>query len=258
MSITVRPLPGTTVDPLYPDSDGEPVGETEYHFVALWHLYGALAHWYRRRDDVHVAGDMLLYYEEGNPSAVRGPDIMVSKGVCGKHFRRSFRTWEEGVVPTVIIEITSKKTRDEDEGPKPRIYADIGVREYFMFDPQGDYLHPRLRGFQLASGQYVPMPADVEGRLFSPELGLQLSVDDYLLRLIDPASRQPLPTDEEYAEQIAEAQRIAAEAERTASEAERTAAAAKREAEAERRRAATLEAELARLRALLPPDEPAA
>ncbi|HQU43826.1 MAG TPA: hypothetical protein PK867_13500 [Pirellulales bacterium] len=63
MSISVHPLPGTTVDPLYPDSDGEPVGETEYHWVAMWHVYGALSHWYRRRDDVHLAGNMLLYYQ---------------------------------------------------------------------------------------------------------------------------------------------------------------------------------------------------
>lgn len=283
MSISVQPLPGTTVDPLYPDSDGEPVGETEYHWVAIWHLYGALAHWYRQRDDVHLAGDMLLYYEKGNPSAVRGPDIMVSKGVHGKHFRRSFRTWEEGVVPAVIIEITSAKTRDEDQGPKPLIYAGIGVKEYFMFDTQGEYLQPRLQGFQLVAGKYVPMTPDDDGRLLSPELGLLLEADDHLLRLVDPMTAKALPTEEEYVEQLAKAKRAARVAKRAAREEKRAAAKAKRaeaaakhaeavakrasavakhaaaiakqEVEAERRRANELEAELARLRASLPPDE---
>jgi Uma2 family endonuclease len=270
MSISVQPPPGTTVDPLYPDSDGEPVGETEYHWVALWHLYGALAHWYRRRDDVHVAGNMFLYYEKGNPSAVRAPDIMVSKGVRGKHFRRSFRTWEEGVVPAAIIEVTSAKTREEDEGPKPLIYASIGVKEYFMFDTQGEYLHPRLQGFRLVDGKYVPMELDEQGRLFSSELGILLAADKFLLRLVDPASGKALPTEEEYVEQLAKAKRAAREAKRVAAaekraaaaakqaaaKAERAEAKAKREAKAERRRAEDLAAELARLRASLPPNGP--
>lgn len=276
MSISLRRLPGTTVDPLYPDSDGEPVGETEYHFVALWHLYGALRHWYRLREDVHVAGNMLLYYEEGNPSAFRGPDVMVSKGVRGKHRRRSFRTWEEGVVPAVIIEITSAKTRQEDEGPKPLVYAGIGVKEYFMFDPEGQYLRPRLQGFRLVAGRYQRLTADEVGQLWSPELGLTLTIEEQLLRLIDPATGQPLPTEDEYEEQLIEAQRqvthaqqqvahavrqtadaelAAARAAREAARAQREAAQAERETEAERRRVAELEAELARLRASLPPGQ---
>lgn len=255
MSISVQPLPGTIADPLYPDSDGEPVGETEYHWVAQWHVYGALAHWYRRREDVHVAGNMLLYYEKGNPSAVRGPDIMVSMGVRGKHFRRSFRIWEEGVVPAVIIEITSAKTRAEDEGPKPRVYAGIGVREYFMFDTQGEYLQPRLQGCQLVAGKYVALPSDENGRLLSRELGLLLAADNYLLRLIDPATGKALPTEDEYIEQIARAKRAAAKAKRDAATAKRAEATAKREADIQRRRAAELEAELVRLRTQLPPEK---
>ncbi|HVA49127.1 MAG TPA: hypothetical protein VNH11_22380, partial [Pirellulales bacterium] len=105
MSLLVRPLPGTARDPLYPDSDGLPMGETDFHFIAIKYLYGALSYWFRSRDDVYVAANMLLYYEERSPAKNRGPDVMVSKGVRGKHRRRSFRTWEEGVVPAAIIEI---------------------------------------------------------------------------------------------------------------------------------------------------------
>ena len=92
---------------------------------------------------------MLLYYEEGNPKALRGPDVMVSKEWWGERARpRSFRTWEEGVVPAVIIEVTSKKTRKEDQIAKPQVYATIGVKELFKFDPPGDYLKPKLQGFE--------------------------------------------------------------------------------------------------------------
>jgi Uma2 family endonuclease len=248
MSISIRPLPGTSRDPRYPDSDGEPMAETEFHLVAIIYLYEALKRWYRLQDDVYVAGNMLLYYEEGNPRAFRGPDVMVSKGVQSKHPRRSFRTWEEGVAPTVIIEVTSKKTCGEDEVEKPPIYAGIGVKELYLFDPEGEYLRPRLKGFQLREGQYVPMSLDAEGQLFSPELGLRLAIDEHLLRLIDPATGAPLPTDEEQAEELFLAERRAEDAAREANE-------ARREAEIERRWSAKLEAELARLRAARPADE---
>jgi Uma2 family endonuclease len=268
MSISLPPPPGTTLDPLYPDSDGEPMGETECHVDALAHLYGVLQQWFRAWADVHVAGDMLLYYEQGNPSAVRGPDVMVSKGVRGKHLRRSFRTWEEGVVPATIFEITSGSTKREDQIEKPALYARLGVKEYFLFDPQGDYLQPRLQGFRLVGGRYISMPSEKADRLSSAELGLDLAIDGHLLRVVDPATGDWLPTREEYEQQVelarrgaleagrsaAEAQNKAAEAQRKAAEAQSKAAEAQREAEAERRRSALLESEIARLRALLPPD----
>lgn len=256
MSISITRLPGTSRDPLYPDSDGQPMGETEYHLVAMIYLYEALKRWYRRHDGIYIAANMLLYYEEGNPRAFRGPDVMVCKGVPGKHPRRSFRTWEEGVVPAVIIEVTSKKTRDEDEIEKPPVYAAIGVKELYLFDAEGDCLRPRLKAFQLVEGQYVPITPDRQGQLFSPQLGLRLGMDDHLLRLIDPATGIPLPTDDERAEDLLEADQARLEsdqarllAERRAEEAARKADEARRETEIARQRAAKLEAELARLRA---------
>ena len=97
-----------------------------------------------------------------------------------------------------------------------------------MFDPEGTYLDPRLRGFYLVDGEYELMAADDSGGISSPELGLRLVAEDELLRLVDPATGKPLPTEEEYAEELEEAQR---------------------QVEAERRRADDLQAELARLRA---------
>jgi hypothetical protein len=61
------------------------------------------------------------------------------------------------------------------------------------------------------------------------------------LRIVDPATGTRLPTREEYQEQLKV----------TRQEAKR----AKREAADERHRSAALEAENARLRALLPPDQ---
>lgn len=237
MSTSTRLLPGTTRDPLYPDSDGQPMGETDFHLLATTHLYYALKRWYRKRDDVYVAANMLLYYEEGDPTKFRGPDVMVCKGVVGKHPRRSFRTWEEGVVPAIIIEVTSKKTRKEDQVDKPRIYSTLGVKELYLFDPEAEYLRPQLKGFQLIRRKYAPLIENDDGRLLSNELGLLLEIQGYLLRLVDPATGTRLPTDEELAEEAQQASLARKEAKK-----------AKREAGKAKRRAAWLEAELARLR----------
>lgn len=248
MSISIPPLPGTTRDPLYPDSDGVPLGETDFHVLAATHLYYALKRRYRQQEDVYVAVNMLLYYEEGDPSKFRGPDVMVCKGVAGNHLRRSFRTWEEGVVPTVIFEVTSKKTRQEDKIEKPLVYAALGVKELFLFDPEGEYLRPRLQGFELRRRKYAPLTANADGLLLSKELGLLLEIEGNLLRLIDPATGKRLPTDEELADEAQQATL----ARREAKKAKRQAAKAKGELQAAKQRAAELEAELARIRGLPP------
>ena len=71
MSISSRPLPGTTIDPLYPDSDGEPMGETHFHVMAILHLYAVLQLFYRDRIDVYVMADMFLYFKENKINSQR-------------------------------------------------------------------------------------------------------------------------------------------------------------------------------------------
>ena len=250
MSISTTPLPGTEADPLYPDSDGKPLGETEWHVIAIFELYGALRRHFRGRRDIHVAADMFLYYEQGNPRACKAPDVMVSKGVRGNHMRRSFRVWEEQAVPTTVFEVTSKKSRREDATGKPQAYAQAGVVEYFIFDPLDEYLRPRLQGFRLGPNGYEPLIAD-EGRLLSQELGLHLAPEGALLRLIDASTGVALPNLDELENQAAEkieAARAMKLAKRDVEKANERAAAESRRAEAEGRRAAALEEELKRLR----------
>lgn len=251
MSISTTPLPGATADPLYPDSDGKPMAETGIHVVTIFELFQALRRQYRDREDVYLAADMFLYYEEGNPKARKAPDVMVCMGVRGNHQRRSFRVWEEHTVPTVVFEITSKKTRREDAESKPAVYARIGIPEYFLFDPTDEYLRPRLQGFRLTSSGYEPLSADNRGRLVSHELGFILHPQDYLLRLIDAQTEVMLPTTGEVEQRASGATRAlhqlrrARRAKRKAIEHAETES---RRAEAESRRAEALEEELKRLR----------
>jgi Uma2 family endonuclease len=207
---------------IYPSSDGQPMAETEIHVLAILHLLGALRHFFRRASDIYVIGNIFLYYREGNPRARKAPDIMVVKGV-GKHERRSFKLWEEKAGPCVIFEITSRQTKNEDTISKASLYASLGVREYFLFDPLHEYLDPQLEGYRLADAKYVQVEPNENGEIFSEELQLVLRPVGPLLRLVEPQTGHILPSLDEAVEL----------------------------AEQEAQRANTAEAEVERLRALL-------
>ena len=195
-----RPVTAPTpVD--YPCSDGQPMAETEFQLIPLVYAITALRTHFLHRKRVYVAGDMFLYYKEGNPRAVVAPDVFVVIG-APKHIRRAYKLWEEPKAPDFVLEITSRSTREEDQGRKREVYASLGVEEYWLFDPTGDYLAPRLQGIRLHGGEYRPLPsvAMMDGglSLHSEALGLDLRLDaEGELRFHDPASGEDLPAHEE-------------------------------------------------------------
>ena len=227
----------------YPESDGKPMAETDLHRDEMVDLIAMLKARYLRADDVYVSGNLLLYYEEGNPRAAVAPDVFVVFGVPSGR-RRTYKMWVERVPPAVVIEVTSRKTRREDLHEKMGKYAHLGVAEYFLYDPEADYLRPALQGFQLSSGAWRPMAPTESGGLRSHQLGLELRLEAGRLELYDAAtSIRLLRTAEKDAAGARAEER--AEAERRRADAEHTQAAA------ERQRADAAEAELARLRATL-------
>jgi len=178
----------------YPESDGEPMGETGSHVRASLHLYGALRQFYLDKTDVYIAADMFMYYEKGNPRACKAPDVMVIKGVPNNYERRTFKLWEENAGPCVIFEISSQSTMIEDLVTKSFVYASLGVREYYLFDPLREFLKEGLKGFRLADREYIPISPDNRGRLYSKELILNLTPEDEILRLLDPQTGAPIPS----------------------------------------------------------------
>ena len=53
----------------YPCSDGEPMAENDFEYIALTDTVAALRQAYENRTDVYVAGDMFVYYREGDPGS---------------------------------------------------------------------------------------------------------------------------------------------------------------------------------------------
>ena len=174
----------------YPESDGEPMGETGIHVREIMDLLFALQDRYRGVQDVCVCGDQLIYYVEGNPRYSVVPDAFVAKGVAAG-LRRTYKVWEEGRPPCWVAEITSSSTWRIDAGKKKDLYARIGVEEYFQFDPLGE-LSPPLQGYRLVHGQYEPIEPGPDGSLEARTLGLRLRREGERLRLIDAASGTPL------------------------------------------------------------------
>jgi len=173
------------------------------------------------------------------------PDVFVVFGV-EKRQRETYKVWEEnGKTPDWVLEVTSSTTQQEDEQDKPEIYSKIGVKEYFQYDPTGDYLNPLLKGRRLVGDRYQIM---TPSRLFdgtlvfdSVVLGLKMRLlPDGRLRFLAPASGEYLRTPgESELQRVRELQRANRERERAERERER--------ADREKKRADRLAAKLIEL-----------
>jgi hypothetical protein len=191
--------------------------------------------------------DLLVYYREGDPKSVVVPDNFVTLGV-DPGLRRIYQTWKEGRVPDWVLEITSSTTRKVDQQDKNRLYAQLGIAEYFLFDPLGDELQPALQGYRRSRGVYQPIVPETDGALAACSIGIKLQLSGTDLVLCDLATGDVLLTEAEAERLHAEAVRAAAEAVRLEAEAARLEAEAAR-LEADRERMARLAAE-ARVAAL--------
>ncbi|MER3435382.1 MAG: hypothetical protein C4288_18745 [Leptolyngbya sp. ERB_1_1] len=223
-----------TTEIFYPTGDGEPVAETFDHFYALLITLEVLGQ-YLTGQQATVLGNQFLYYAQGFPRLRTAPDVMVIFDV-EPGGRDSYKIWEEGQVPAVIFEMTSLGTRTQDEGFKKTLYEQLGVQEYWQFDPRGEWIAEKLRGYRLRDDTYEPI---TDGQ--SQPLKLRLTVEDNLIGFyrLDTGDKLLIPDELAAALETAESQ--------TAQESQR-AEAERQCAEAERQRAEELAAELARYR----------
>jgi len=256
----------------YPESDGQPMTESDATRNYLIYCVEALRLFFQSRPRVYVSGNLFIYYEEGQPEKKLSPDVFVVFGVS-KRERRSYQVWREGgKLPAFVLEITSRSTKKQDEETKPELYASLGVEEYFQYDPTSDYLNPQLKGHRLVNGRYEPIQpqtlADGSVSLPSQTLGLDLRLLPHNpiltpellpiareLRLFDPHTETRLFNyqEAEQARQDAEQAKLEAEqakleAEQARLEAEQAKLDAEQVANLERQRAEAANQQLAALR----------
>jgi Uma2 family endonuclease len=183
-------------DVVYPESDGLPMAESDATRDYLIYGVEALDRYFQKDPKVYVSGNLFIYYEQGNPKAVVAPDVFVVLGVDKKK-RFSYKIWEEqDKMPDFILEITSKSTASQDRGIKKGLYAYLGVKEYFQYDPTADYLRPCLQGFRLMEGNYLPILGQLHGdrlSIYAETLGLELRLEaDGQMRFYNPKTGEKL------------------------------------------------------------------
>ena len=198
----------------YPESDGKPMGETDLHrdwMVRLLEIF-------RQRyigQQVYIASDLLLYYVEGTPTKYVVPDCFVVLN-CDPQRRRTFQTWKEGRVPDVVFEVTSRSTSSVDYIDKLAIYEQMGVQEYFLYDPTADYLEPPLQGYRLTNGDLHAIPT-MDGRIRCNVLRVDLFLDELDLVIVDSetgieqltkADSEELAREQEHAARLAAENRV--------------------------------------------------
>ena len=189
----------------YPESDGQPMAETELNRDLMIDSILTLKARFQDVPNVCVSGDMLMYYVMKEPRKSVAPDVFVTFGVEKKQ-RRIYRIWEEGKPPDFVLEFSSKRTFANDLGAKKTLYAEVlGVREYFLFDAEREYLPTPLMGFRLVGTEYVPIRPEPDGKVYAETLGLFLGSRGDGFGYYDPVAGRWLETPMDEAEARAEA-----------------------------------------------------
>lgn len=235
MTVAVAQSPKAEI--FYPSSDGEPVAETFVHLYALLVTLEVLKQ-YLEGQQATVLGNQFLYYAQGFPRLRVAPDVMVIFNVAPGG-RDNYKIWQEGEVPSVIFEMTSKGTENQDQIFKKTLYEQLGVQEYWLFDPKDEWVEGQLQGYRLQGETYTPI---ADGR--SIPLKLRLQVEGQLIGFYREDSGEKLLIPSELATALKEETLARQQAEQQAEQ-------ERQRAEQERQRAEQAETQLAQLQARL-------
>jgi Uma2 family endonuclease len=220
-----------------------------------------LFNWYFRFQN-HVVRGNINIYRKGHYNERVAPDVMIIKNIGVSYNQlRKLKSYAidppKFPPPTVAIDLAPDK--------KPTRYGELGVKEYFAFDPEDGKNIVKLSGWRYIDGLRTEIQPDGRGWLWSNELECWLVADGMILRFYDKEGKMLLTKGEaeeiaklaerqakEEAERRAEAERLAKEKAENAAEMERRAKVeAERLAEAERQIREELERKIAELQAKL-------
>ena len=170
----------------------EPLPEGMIQNPYLFDFIPILVARYEGRGDVFLDSNTFICYDRRNLNVRVGPDFYIAIGVDARAIRERalYLPWEAGKPPDLALEVASASTARHDVGRKRDIYAQVGVPEYWRYDPTGGELYGSpLVGERLVDGEYEPMELTTapDGVLkgFSPALGLSLGWNDQRLYLYD-------------------------------------------------------------------------
>ncbi|GFE67970.1 Uma2 family endonuclease [Chroococcus sp. FPU101] len=201
----------------YPSSDGEPLAESYSHLNAILTTLAVLKQYLSGRQAT-VLADQFMYYAQGFPRLRVAPDVMVIFDVPPGG-RDNYKIWEEGQVPKVIFEMTSAGTKNQDLEFKKTLYEQLGVFEYWLFDPRGEWIKEQLKGYRLEDDTYrlikdgrsepLQLRLVVEGEIIGftrEDNGEKLLIPDELVQALQEKDAQLQATAQRLAEMEAKLQ----------------------------------------------------
>ncbi|MBG1271519.1 Uma2 family endonuclease [Nostoc sp. WHI] len=210
--------PETTIEIIYPESDGQPMADNTEQFAWIVKIKENLEILFTSPDDVFIAGDLFWYPVKGNPNIKQAPDTMVVFG-RPKGKRSSYLQWnEDNIPPQVVFEILSPGNTLKEMSKKLQFYERYGVEEYYIYDPDKNDLNGLLR-----SEDSFEVIEEMNGWI-SPRLGIRFQLTSDTLEIFSASGQKFLTTVEidqlrEQEHQRAEQEHQRAEQEHQAKEA---------------------------------------
>ncbi len=188
----------------FPASDGQPMAETFANVIQMVDLEWALQTLFGQQGramTTAVGGNQFVYYNPFNGRDNISPDVYVAFDVPPPAPPK-WQVWVQGKFPDIVWEITSESTHKEDIGRKRALYARLGAREYYIYDPQQE-TEPWFQGFESREGRMEPLSLLPSGGIMSQLLGAELRPAPMgeterrpagiWLRVIDPRTGEPVP-----------------------------------------------------------------
>ena len=169
--------PLTLLEILYPqDEDVGVVTMPQSSLHDLWIGWLKVMLWNFLGQGWLLTHDVIIHWGRERAPA-KSPDIAAMPG--GRlpvEDNLSYRVGRDGPLPSFVLEVTSKDTRQVDLHEKPLLYAAVGVKEFLIID----LLTPRrqgwrLIGYRLEEGPYYQeLTPDTDGGLTFETIGLRV------------------------------------------------------------------------------------
>ncbi len=169
---------------------GAPAGPRGIRMTAVSYVSDAVEIHYRlERDRTDVYLDYEVRVRRGD--VLVDADLLVAVGIP-RQYGRFYCVRTERRPPDFALDVVGSAQDPWQDWPaKAERYAVVGIPECWRFDMTGECLHPRLQGFRLERGEYVPLPSAGEGgelTIRSEVLGLDFRWCSERLQVKDPST----------------------------------------------------------------------
>jgi Uma2 family endonuclease len=143
-------------------------------------------------DGHYVSKDRRLRMDPDDEQDKLLPDLLIARDVLGRQWNvDEYLPWAVGKAPELLAEFLSPGSEGVDQKEKPRRYAELGVQEYFLFDPDGTYGVPRVQGWALRrDGRRETLPRAADGSIASRLVPVRFRLVNDHIGVIDTRTGQ--------------------------------------------------------------------